>query len=261
MNANESVHRERRVAGVELELDGAARRLPPRARQRLSLVGRHDPSLDDRRYSAIGRATSTGVAAATPSAAPPARHDRARDRIAKHRRRGVLAVRHRIGRDIARGRREPRVESNASRVRIAVTRSAHEVDFVAAMSDGAVNAALARARPSAAVTAIQDSGSRVRPRGKVVAAESVYAERPDNFGADAEIGDRQRREEVVRHERRRRRNRPAPSSGRALPTTLLPPSGRFESSMSFVTEAGSRGRNERHAARQRISWLAKSSSA
>src|SRR6476661_8486090 len=45
--ANEIVGGERRVAGVELELDAAARRRPRRLRALLAVVVGHDPSLYD----------------------------------------------------------------------------------------------------------------------------------------------------------------------------------------------------------------------
>src|SRR4051812_11812945 len=64
--------------------------------------------------------------------------------------------------------------SKVSRLRIAVTRSAQEPVFVASIIAGTVHAALARARPSAAVTAIHDSGERNAVTSVVVDATSAY---------------------------------------------------------------------------------------
>src|SRR5262249_42859777 len=47
-NLDEVVDRERRVSRIQLELDGAARRLPYRSRLRRAVVVRHDPALDNR---------------------------------------------------------------------------------------------------------------------------------------------------------------------------------------------------------------------
>src|SRR5690242_10554651 len=47
-NARHRVHRQRRIAGVQLELDIAAYGSHPGARKRLAVVGRNDPPFHDR---------------------------------------------------------------------------------------------------------------------------------------------------------------------------------------------------------------------